>query len=151
MDKTTKNVILVMILIILLVSAYFTVNYIKNDNKFNFNNNMTIQDTNRNMTPPSMNQNKDDKSDNVTDSNDNTKDTTNDSSRPSMNRDRSKKENFNRNNVTSINSQRHHSNNLFYLLYGIESACAGAIILYLVLSNIEKEDKKKITNVKLTK
>lgn len=151
MDKTTKNVILVMLLIILLVSAYFTVNYIKNDNKFDFNNTMTINNTNRNMTPPNMNQNKDDKSDNVTESNDSTKDTTNGSNKPSINRDRSRNEKFNRNFVTNNNFQKHQSKNLFYLLYGIESASAGAIILYLILSNIEKEDKKKNVNVKLLK
>ena len=150
MDKTVKNIVLIVLLVLLFVASYFTVNHIRNNNVVNFDNTKFSENSNN---PPSYMPKFDNKEDNVIDNNDNTETTdksnTTDRSKRSNNRPSRDKGNFNRDDFNknfdfnNIKKPNNKNVDIFYILFGLESACAGAIILYLILSNFKKEETKK--------
>ena len=144
MNKTTKNIILIVLLVLLFIAAFFTVKQINNRDSISFD--KTKITNNGNFDPNNIPNIDNKKEDSVVDDNTNTeKEATESNStrkrpnmkeRPSHNR---KQFDFNGNFPKPSNK----NNDIFIVLFGIESALSGAIILYLILSNLKKEEVKK--------
>ena len=144
MNKTTKNIILIVLLVILFIAAFFTVKQINNRDSISFDKTKITNNGNFDTNNIPNIDNK--KEDSVLDDNTSTeKEATESNStrkrpnmkeRPSHNR---KQFDFNGNFPKPSNK----NNDIFIVLFGIESALSGAIILYLILSNLKKEEVKK--------
>ena len=136
MNRSTKNIIVIIIMVIMIVCSYFTIN------KLNYKN---ITDMSNDRISISDKFNKDIKNDNTTNDsnniNDNNQKRDNNRNRPDDIKNRPNNFNFDNKDFNPVKND----NNLIYLiLYEIEGAIIGGCAVYLLLLNTNKlkENKK---------
>ena len=136
MNRSTKNIIVIIIMVIMIVCSYFTIN------KLNYKN---IPDMSNDRISISDKFNKDIKNDNTTNDsnniNDNNQKRDNNRNRPDDIKNRPNNFNFDNKDFNPVKND----NNLIYLiLFEIEGAIIGGCAVYLLLLNTNKlkENKK---------
>ena len=152
MTKQTKNIIGICIIVIAIVGMYFTVNCMK-DHSIDFELNNTSlgnRPTIDKLEPPQLNENNNIDNNQTTDEqkqDNNTEDSNNkkENYRKNMPDKRNDmknntRENFKDNNILNNKPDRK-NRDLYFILFGLESAVIGATIVFIIYNN--KNEKKK--------
>ena len=153
MDKTTKNILLSALLLVMIICGYFTLHAMNNNCRVN---NYPVFDQTTIKEKDNNTKKKEDKpttkEDTVVDDETKEESTTKDqAARPNrprnnpFNNNPFRNNNFNNNQFNNnfmMPEQNNTSNTIYYVLYGIECAIGGATILYLIILNTKKDNKK---------
>ena len=156
MNKTTKNIILIVLLIVLIVSSYFTCEFIKKSNypKFEYNNIYELDDI-QERSIPSIRK-KSNKNNNETIELNETKET-NETNGTSETNNKKARLNKKYNQKRSMMGRKYRRSmptrevpvvkerevkNIYYILFSLENILIGVVATYLVIFNLKKEDKK---------
>ena len=154
MNKTTKNIILIVLLIVLIVSSYFTCEFIKKSNypRFEYNNIYELDDIQERSIPSLRKKSNNNETIELNETNE-----TNETNGTSETNNKRARLNKKYNQKRSMMGRKYRRNiptrevpivkerevkNIYYILFSLENILIGVVATYLVIFNLKKEDKK---------